>query len=52
MAVDGHAPTDTRSGARKLYLLGKGLCPACKTDLEDIRCTRCGESYPIVGGNR
>lgn len=53
MAQQGHAPSNGPANA--LYLLGLGLCPECRGDLQpsgnsSYTCPQCGDTYPVAGG--
>lgn len=53
MAQEGHAPS--RGPANTLFLLGQGLCPQCRGELQSTRggrytCRECQAIYPVAGG--
>lgn len=50
MAEHGHAPTN--GPGNRLYLLGQGLCPDCRSSLQpagnsSVACPHCETDYPV-----
>lgn len=51
MAVEGHAPSDSRTAAYRLAKLGEGKCPDCRGNLrkagDGYSCQSCKQVYPV-----
>lgn len=62
MTTEGHAPS--KGPGNRLFLLGKGVCPDCRPEYNNIQqtpdlepagnssrvCPECDATFPVAGG--